>query len=91
MTKKYSVELSPRAIKELSKIDPFTKKIILAWIRERLEDCENPRAYGKGLSGDLSGLWRYRIGDSRVIARIIDEQVLILVLDVGHRRKIYKR
>jgi len=89
MTGKYSVEFSDKADKALSKMDPFEKRTVLAWIENRLEGCDNPRAFGKGLHGEFSDFWRYRIGDYRVIAKILDDRVVILILDVGHRSKIY--
>lgn len=58
--------------------------------RKNLEQCENPRQHGKALTGDKSGQWRYRIGDYRIISEILDEEIQILVLEVGHRKKIYE-
>jgi len=87
----YTVELSDDADKALSKMDPFQRKLIVSWIDDKLKDCTDPRRHGKGLSGNLSGRWRYRIGDYRVLAKIFDDKVLILVLDIGHRREIYRR
>ena len=91
MSKTYKVEFSKRAAKALSKMDPPTKQLIVSWVEQRLEGCDNPRRYGKGLEGDLSSAWSYRVGDYRVIADIADDKILIYVLDIGHRRKIYKR
>ena len=54
-----------------------------------MEGCENPRVHGKGLVENKSGQWRYRIGDYRVICEIKDEEIIILVLEIGHRREIY--
>lgn len=85
----YHVEFTERALKTLKKLDKPTAKLILAWIRKNLEGCSDPRAHGKGLTANRSGQWRYRIGNYRVIADINDEKVLILVLEIGHRRDIY--
>lgn len=87
--KKYTVEFSKRALKDLKKLDRFTAALILGWIRKNLDNCENPRLHGKGLTANHSGKWRYRIGDYRLIAQIQDEKILILVLNVGHRRDVY--
>lgn len=87
---KYHVEFTERALKQLKKLDKQTARLITAWIRKNIENSENPRAFGKGLTSNLSGKWRYRIGDYRVIADIQDEKVLILVLNIWHRRDIYK-
>ena len=88
--KKYSVELTERFKKEFRKLDKYTQKILRAWIDKNLVDCENPRQHGKGLTANLSGQWRYRIGDYRLICQINDDKLIILALTVGHRRDIYK-
>ena len=86
---KYSVEYTKAAIKALKKLDKYTQTLILGWIEKNLIGCENPRALGKGLAANRSGQWRYRIGDYRLITEIYDEKIVILVLNVGHRRDIY--
>lgn len=86
---KYRVELTDRVIKQLKKLDKYTSALIIGWIEKNLEGCENPRVHGKGLTANRTGQWRYRIGDYRLICEIKDEEVLILVLEVGHRREIY--
>ena len=85
----YKVELADKAKKELKKLDKPTAKIILAWLRKNLEDCNNPRLHGKALVGDKKGYWRYRVGDYRIIADIQDDKILVLVLEIGHRKSIY--
>lgn len=80
---------TPRALKELKKLDKPTGAMLLGWIRKNLECCENPRLHGKGLSGPRSGQWRYRVGDYRLIADISDQQIVILILAVGHRSDVY--
>ncbi len=87
---KYHVEFTNDALKFLKKLDKYTSMLITGWIRKNLEGCENPRAFGKGLTANHSGEWRYRIGDYRLIADIDDKRVLILILKIGHRRDIYK-
>lgn len=85
----YSVVFADKARKTLKKLDPNVSKLILAWIRKNLEGCSDPRKHGKVLVGDHSGQWRYRIGDYRLIAEIQDEEIIILVLNIGHRKNIY--
>ena len=85
----YRVQYSEKALKTLKKLDPYTAKLIVAWVRKNLEGCVNPRVKGKGLEANHSGKWRYRIGDYRLIADITDENVTILVLAIGHRKDIY--
>ena len=87
--KEYSVEYTERAVKNLRKLDKYTRNLIIAWIEKNLVNCENPRIHGKGLVGNRNGEWRYRIGDYRLICQIQDEEITILVLEVGHRRQIY--
>lgn len=88
--KKYNVELSERFKKEFRKLDKYTQKIIRLWINKNLVECQNPRQYGKGLTANRKGQWRYRIGDYRLICEIEDENMIILALTIGHRRSIYK-
>lgn len=88
--KKYNVELSERFKKEFRKLDKYTQKIIRSWINKNLVECQNPRQYGKGLTANRKGQWRYRIGDYRLICEIEDEKMVILALTIGHRRSIYK-
>lgn len=85
----YRVELTDRVIKQLKKLDKHTSALIIGWIEKNLDGCENPRIHGKGLTANRTGQWRYRIGNYRLICEIEDEEVLILVLEVGHRREIY--
>lgn len=85
----YKVELTNKAKKQLSKMDKTTAKFITSWLRKNLENCQNPRQYGKSLTGNRSGEWRYRVGDYRIVADIQDDRIVILVLEVGHRREIY--
>ena len=87
--KKYRVEYTSKAIKTLRKLDKNTRNLIYAWIDKNLVNCEDPRIHGKGLVGDKSGQWRYRVGDYRIICEIEDEEIVILVLEIGHRREIY--
>ena len=87
---RYSVEYTPKAVKELKKLDKQTRALIFGWIEKNLVNCENPRQHGKGLTANRSGQWRYRIGDYRLIAEIQDDKVIILVLTVGHRREVYE-
>lgn len=86
----YHVEFTEKALKALKKLDRYTVLFITAWVRKNLEGCTNPRQYGKPLVGNKSGQWRYRVGDYRLLADIQDERVIILILNVGHRRDIYR-
>ena len=86
---KYQVEYTAQAIKELKKLDGFTKKMIRAWIEKNLVGCEDPRQHGKPLTANRSGQWRYRIGDYRLLADIQEDKIIIIIFAIGHRSKIY--
>ena len=87
---KYKVVFTDRAKKQIKKLDRSVAALIIGWIEKNLEGCENPRIYGKNLIANKSGQWRYRIGDYRIICEIQDEEITILVLEVGHRTSIYQ-
>ncbi len=85
----YKVIFAERAKKQLKKLDKHIAALIIGWLEKNIQNCENPRLHGKGLVENKSGQWRYRIGDYRVICEIQDKEIIVLVLEVGHRRDIY--
>ena len=87
----WTVEVSDYAEKQLCKLDKPIQKRLLDWLEDRIEGCKNPRHFGEPLRGEMAGLWRYRIGDYRVICEIQDKQLVVLALAIGHRREIYLR
>ena len=86
---KYRIVFTERAKKQLKKFDKHIAALILGWLEKNIEGCENPRIHGKGLVENKSGQWRYRVGDYRIICEIKDDEIIVLVLEVGHRRDIY--
>lgn len=86
----FKVAFTKEALKSLKKLDKGIARLITSWIRKNLEGCTDPRAHGKGLVANRSGQWRYRIGDYRLLCEIQDEQIPVLILEIGHRREIYK-
>ena len=86
---RYGVEISEFAEKELLKLDSSQRRQIMAWIKKNLVDCEDPRRTGHPLTGEFQGLWRYRVGRYRIIAEIIDSRLVIVVVEVGHRKNRY--
>jgi mRNA interferase RelE/StbE len=86
----YKVEYTKRALKQHAKLDEATKRLIDAWIMQNIVNCENPRQRGQVLVGNLSGYWRYRIGDYRLLADIQDDVLVILVIEIAHRRDVYR-
>lgn len=86
----YRVEYSEGFVKEIKKLDKSTARIIKNWIIKNLIDTTDPRKHGKPLKGKLSGTWRYRVGDYRLFAEIYEDELLIYMFEVGHRREIYR-
>lgn len=86
----YRVEFSEQGKKDLKKLDSSVQKMIFRWIKKNLVDCEDPRVHGKSLVGNKKGIWRYRVGNYRLLCNIEDEVLIILVLEIGHRSEIYK-
>ena len=72
------------------KLDRAAQRSIQRFLRDRLSPADNPRQWGKPLQGEKRGLWRYRVGDYRLICDIQDEQITVLVLEVGHRKNVYR-
>lgn len=88
----WTVELSELARKHLRQLDPPEARRILRFLEERIATAADPRLLGQALKGsELGQLWRYRIGDYRVIADIDDGRVTVLVVRIGHRGDIYRR
>ncbi|MDO5440248.1 MAG: type II toxin-antitoxin system RelE/ParE family toxin [Erysipelotrichaceae bacterium] len=87
---KYQIKFSERFNKSFNKLDHYTQTMIYAWIEKHIEGTDNPRSTGKALTNNLKGLWRYRIGDYRLICEIHDKELIILAITIGHRRDIYK-
>ena len=87
----WKIEVSPAAERELSKLDAQHAKRILKFLHERLARLDDPRSVGKALQGShLGEFWRYRVGDYRLICKIEDDRVVVLLLRVGHRKEIYR-
>jgi mRNA interferase RelE/StbE len=86
----WTVEISDVAEKQLRRLDRPVQKRLLDWLDDRIEGCKDPRHFGEALRGDLGGLWRYRIGDYRIICQIHEERLVVLALAIGHRREIYQ-
>ena len=82
------ISITRTAKKSLEKLDRNIQKRILDFLSD-LETLENPRVKGKSLKGELKEYWRYRVGDYRILSKIIDNELIILVIDIGHRKYIY--
>lgn len=86
----WTIEWDSKAIKSLKKFDRQARQQIVDYLESRIATERDPRRFGKALSGDKSGLWRYRVGDYRVICNIEDNALVVLVIAVGHRRDVYQ-
>jgi mRNA interferase RelE/StbE len=85
------IDVKANVVKSLAKIDRKQADRIWEFLEVELVNMNNPRSKGKALSGNLKGLWRYRVGDYRIICQIIDNEVVILVVELGHRKEIYRK
>jgi mRNA interferase RelE/StbE len=87
----WRIELSERADRELTKLDSQHSKLILKFLKDRVAKLDDPRSLGKALQGSRFGeLWRYRVGDFRIICKIEDQKVIVVVIRIGHRKEIYR-
>ena len=87
----WKVELLAQAERDLGKLDPENARRISRFLFERVARLDNPRSIGEALHGPRFGeLWKYRVGDYRLICKIEDNRFLVLVVRIGHRREIYR-
>lgn len=87
----WRLEFSKKVDKQLSKMDAGVRRVIVSWLLKNIDGCEDPRVHGKGLTANRSGAWRYRVGDYRVLCEIQEDRLVVLAIEVGHRREVYKR
>ena len=85
----WTIEYDENAARELARLDRQAAKRIKKYLDERIAADEDPRRFGEELKSNLAGLWRYRVGDYRIIAEIQDEKIIVLIVRIGHRSKIY--
>lgn len=86
----WQIELTDAAAKQLKKIGHTEVKRIRDYLRERIQPLEDPRQLGKPLQGNMGELWRYRVGDYRLVAQIENDRVCVLVVRIGHRKEVYR-
>lgn len=87
---KWLIEFDEMALKRLKKLDKTITKRISNFLNTRVATSNEPKSIGKALTGKWAGHWRYRVGDYRIICKIEDETITILVIEIGHRREIYR-
>lgn len=86
----WQIKFEDKPRKFLKKLDKNTETQILKYLHKIINSNTNPKSFGKPLLANMSGLWRYRVGDYRIICNIEDNILLILVVDIGHRAEVYK-
>lgn len=85
----WKIKFSEFSQKQIKKLDKTIAKKIINYLKERVTTQSDPRTFGKPLLHDKSGLWRYRVDDYRIICKIEDKELVVLVLRLGHRKNIY--
>jgi mRNA interferase RelE/StbE len=87
----WAIEFTDTAMRQLQKLDHNVQRRIWKYLNQRLATLENPRKLGDALQDERFGeFWRYRVGDYRLVTRIEDDRLVVLVLRVGHRREVYR-
>ena len=86
----WTIEFTEVAAKKFRQIDTPIQKRIRNFLRDRLGTAKNPRTLGAKLQGNLGEFWKYRVGDWRLICEIRDTKIVIVVVDIGHRREVYR-
>lgn len=87
----WKVEITPEAAKELKKLGTADARRIRNYLRDRVSILEDPRLLGKALKGSALGqLWRYRVGDYRILCELQNDKMIVLVVALGHRRDVYR-
>ncbi len=87
----WTIQWTERARKSLRQLDPQVQQRLLDFFQHHLPSLRDPRLIGKSLKGNRQGLWRYRVGDYRALCLLRDKQFLVLVVQVAHRREVYKK
>jgi mRNA interferase RelE/StbE len=87
----WTIEFDEQALCDLEKLDRPIQKRIRRYLQDRIAPSEDPRVFGRGLSHALASLWRFRVGDYRIICQIEDDRFVVLVIAVGHRSIVYDR
>jgi mRNA interferase RelE/StbE len=86
----WQIEFDSEAEDDLGKLDREIQRRIIRYLRDRIATENDPRRFGAPLRRELSGLWKYRVGDYRIICRIEAKKLVVYVIRIGHRREIYK-
>lgn len=84
----FKVVFTKRFLKSFDKLDRNVQKRTFSWIENNLSSTLDPRLRGKSLEGKLSGFWRYKIGEYRIICNKQDDQLLVLLIEIGHKKQV---
>ena len=87
----YEIVTTEKFDKSFKKLDRQIQRMMKAWIEKNIVQAEDPRQRGKGLAANQSGQWRYRIGYYRILAEIQDRKLVLILIDVKHRKEVYKK
>jgi mRNA interferase RelE/StbE len=87
----WNVELTDTAKRQLAKLDRQWQAAILDYLEDEIATLDDPRGRGKPLVGDRKGLWRYRVGDYRLLCELRGKELIVLVVAIGHRREVYRK
>jgi mRNA interferase RelE/StbE len=86
----WTIEFEERAKYDLSKLDKSIQREIVRYLETRIANSHDPRSFGYALSHNLSGLWRYRVRDYRIVCKLEQDRLIVLVVAIGHRSQVYK-
>jgi mRNA interferase RelE/StbE len=86
----WTIEYAESLRKSVEKLDPQTRSRIRNYLEVRIASLDDPRSQGKALTGPLGGLWRYRVGDFRIICELQDKRLVIFVVTIDHRSEVYR-
>jgi mRNA interferase RelE/StbE len=88
---KWKIRFDRKAERDLDRLDPQIAERILRFLKQRVASLDDPRSIGEALRGiELGDLWKYRVGDYRIIADIQDQLIRIMIVRVGNRREVYR-
>lgn len=87
----YSLFFSKRAKKDLLKIDKPIRHTIVSWMEKNIVGTATPKLHRKALTGDLTGYWRYRVGNYRIVAEIRDTEFVVIAVSIAHRSSVYEK
>ena len=87
----WAIEFERSAAREFRRLDPEVQRRIRDFFQQRVLPADHPRVSGKPLRGKQSNLWRYRVGSWRIIAEIQDHRLVMLIVRVSHRGKVYRK